>query len=107
MQEHHCGAGVQFLEFLCQHFEQLLHPRVCDDLICGHAHHQFALVELATDATESVDAGEEGGLVAVEGEGRGDTAEDAQGEGGVCLGGGGGVQVGREEGEGWVVVRGC
>ena len=97
MQEHHCGTGVQFLEFLCQHFEQLLHPRVCDDLIGGHAHHQLALVVLATtatNATESVDAGEEGGLVAVEGEGRGDTAEDAQGEGGVCLGWDRGVQVG-------------
>lgn len=75
MQQHNCGAGVQFLEFLCQHFEQLLNPRVCDDQVGGYAYHELALVEFGT---ESVHAREESGLVAVEREGRGDTAEDAQ-----------------------------
>ena len=78
MHQHHCGAGVQFLEFLCQHFEQLLNPGVCHHLVGGDAHHELALVEINRATTESVHPREEGSLVAVEGEGRGDTAEDAQ-----------------------------
>lgn len=69
MHKHHRGAGIQFLEFLCQHFEQLLNPGVCYYLVGGDAHHELAFVEINRATTESVHPREEGSLVAVEREG--------------------------------------
>lgn len=69
MQQHHCGAGVQILEFLCQHFEQLLNTGMCYYLVSWDAHHELAFVDINRATMESVHTREEGSLVAVEWEG--------------------------------------
>ena len=76
-------------------------------MVGGDAYHELALVDIDRATTESVHPREEGGLVAVEREGRGDTAEDAQGNCGVKLGRRGGFQEGGEECDGWVLGRVC